>query len=119
MAAKDFIKYCRFYHGEGECPEEVIKRRDGEIVRWYESVWVRMNLDGEHADYFKLIVEEYNAYGMSDFSTDDGAPITLKALLFNRYYHQGTVTYGGEAFRQWYLKYYLGIGNHDLEEGES
>jgi hypothetical protein len=44
---------------------------------------------------------------MADFSINDGVPLSLKALLFNRFYKEGYVKPGGAEFRHWYLQTYL------------
>ena len=102
--ADKFIQYCRYYHGEETCPEHIKPLPAGESLWFYEMRWVQFNLDGED---LQLDLDEYSAYGMSDFSRDDGVPVSLKAILFNRYYQGGYVEVGGAHFRQWYLKTYL------------
>lgn len=102
--AKEYIRCCRYYRGEEYCPALVKRLPVGEALWFYEMKWVQFNLDG---DDLNLYVEEYNAYGMSDFSMEDGVPISLKAFLFNRYYKSGYVEVGGPSFRRWYLKTYL------------
>jgi hypothetical protein len=51
---------------------------------------------------------EYIAYGMKEFNADDGVPITLKAMLFNRYCrgNGGGVENEKEHFKKWYQKLY-------------
>ena len=66
--------------------------------------WVQFLLQGEVLD---RDVQEYNAYGMADFSLEDGVPVSLKALLFNRFYKGGYVEFGGAHFRRWYQEIYL------------
>ena len=102
---KKLIEDCVFYKGEEECPEQVAALIGGKQIWFYEKRWVEMSLQGES---FDREIEEYNAYGMSDFSVDDGIPVSLKALLYNRYYYMsGTLERGGSAFREWYNNYYL------------
>lgn len=68
---------------------------------------------------FHLELGEYNAYGMSDFSTDDGVPVTLKAILFNRYYKSGYMEVDGASFRKWYQETYLeGLKNNKSNEND-
>lgn len=102
--ANEYIRNCRYYHGEENCPECIKLLPAGEGLWFYEKRWVEFNLEGED---FQIWLDEYNAYGMSDFSTDDGVPISLKAILFNRYYKGGYMELGGKHFRQWYLETYL------------
>ena len=106
---KELIEHCLFYNGEDECPNEVEAMIGGKQIWFYEKRWVEMTLQGES---FEQEIEEYNAYGMSDFSVDDGIPISLKALLYNRFYYMsGTLERGGKAFREWYSNYYLSKKN--------
>ena len=104
--AEKYIQDCRYYHGEETCPEGIKQLPAGEALWFYEMKWVEFNLNG---DDFHWELDEYNAYGMSDFSTEDRVPVSLKAILFNRYYKDGFMERGGEHFRQWYLKTYLQI----------
>lgn len=98
------IKYCRYYHGEETCPERLKLLPSGEMLWFYEMKWVQFIFNG---DCLKLDVDEYVAYGMSDFSSEDGVPISLKALLFNRYYKGVYLEIGGVSFRRWYKTTYL------------
>ncbi len=102
--ADKYIQSCRYYHGEENCPESIKQLPAGEGIWFYEKRWVEFNLEGED---HQPDIDEYNAYGMSDFSTDDGVPVSLKALLFNRYYRGGYVEVGGASFRKWYHETYL------------
>ena len=98
------IKKCRYYGGEEECPEALKEFPAGEFLWFYEMKWVQFLLQGEVLDWD---VQEYNAYGMADFSLEDGVPVSLKALLFNRFYKDGYVEFGGARFRRWYQEIYL------------
>jgi len=106
MDAKELIKQCRYYHGEEFCPEQLKQFRAGESLWFYEMKWVEFHLQGD-TDTLEWNNREYNAYGMSDFSQNDGVPLSLKALLFNRFYKEGYVKPGGAEFRHWYLQTYL------------
>lgn len=101
---KELIRHCLFYKGGETCPDEVSSLIGGRQIWFYEKRWVEMSLAGE---LFEQELGEYDAFGMSDFSVDDGVPITLKALLFNRYYAGGPMENGGSAFREWYNNNYL------------
>ena len=68
----------------------------------YERVWV------QELSNWQFSFAETNAflhYGLEEFNKDDGVPMTLKVILFNRYMHW---SYGGtaEGFKEWYLKNY-------------
>ncbi len=107
---KEFILNCRFYDGNDVClyeerlraheidkshlpPPECMRDEytllDKEVARlksaitaWnYERCWV---IKG---GFYRDGIQEYIAYGNEDFCADDGTPISLKALLWNRYYY--------------------------------
>ncbi len=132
---KHLILSCRFYNGEDECPfEQELKTHEidkshlppPECMKdeytlpyekvaylqkcstfWrYESMWVEMELSGDKS-FFKSALEEYKAYGMSDFEECDDTPLRLKVILFNRYYHWcGLLDKCGTEFRRFYLNDY-------------
>ena len=68
----------------------------------YEQVWVNKL---SRWDFSLSELNEYIHYGLEDFNKDDGVPMTLKVILFNRYMHW---SYGGDAegFKKWYLTHY-------------
>ena len=101
---EDLIQYCRYYKGEEECPE-FYNGTDFGIVWFYEKVWANSEADRGEMGYNTT---EYIAYGMKEFNADDGVPITLKAMLFNRYCrgNGGGVENEKEHFKKWYLKLY-------------
>ena len=102
---EDLIQYCRYYKGEEECPESY-NGTDFDNVWFYEKVWANSETDRDEKG---CNTTEYITYGMKEFNADDGVPITLKALLFNRYCHW-LGGYGKESdtegFKKWYLKLY-------------
>lgn len=83
--------------------EEVAHLRNAHTARCYEEHWVKEQLNGKIDNG---CIGEYVAYGNKDFDADDGTPISLKALLWNRYYHWGGWMPDQEAFRKWYRTYY-------------
>lgn len=126
---KELILNCRFYDGNDEClyeeklraheidkshlppPEcmrdeytlldEEVARLKSAITAWnYERCWV---IKG---GFYRDGIQEYIAYGNEDFCADDGTPISLKALLWNRYYYWGGDMSNQNSFRIWYRKYY-------------
>ena len=53
-------------------------------------------------------LDEYEKYGLQDFEPDDGVPITLKAMLFNRYHSSnGFYLNIADMFKEWYVRFYL------------
>lgn len=97
MQENDLLPFCRYYKGEKENPYDGTKG-----CLWeYERVWINHYIN-EDIDYSYRLMTEYLDAGLSDFNNKDGVPITLKALLFNRYEHWNQC--GG--FEEWYNKYY-------------
>jgi hypothetical protein len=94
------IDNCRFYKGEKECPDTLII--SGKELFWfYEMRWVELN--GEFEGF-----GEYESYGLADFEKDDGVPLTLKLLLFNRYMHWCGYGYDSiPEFKEWYRNNYI------------
>lgn len=99
---KDLLPFCRYYKGEKECPKET-----NELFWGYEKVWVETSENPkENGDNFKIAsdwLDDYLRASLSSFSNDDGVPITLKALLFNRYTHWMQTN---DGFKEWYTKNY-------------
>lgn len=105
MGKENLIDKCLYYGGEEVCPEAVAKA--GRCYMWgYERDWATQEA---HRDENGENALDYISYGLKDFNADDGIPITLKALLFNRYFQWNSACSMGdkEDFKQWYLKYYL------------
>jgi len=83
---------CRFYGKNGKgCNDKLFSE--------YEKYWVD---DPVRLEYTLC---EYIANGLTDFAKDDGTPVGLKALLYNRWDHWSM---GGtpESFKQWYKENY-------------
>ena len=129
---QEYLLSCRFYNGEEENPFEKelyahevdkshlpppecmieeftisideVDRLKSAITAWfYERCWVYEHING-YID--KSRTEEYIAYGNEDFEANDGTPIGLKALLWNRYYHWGGEMSDQNSFRKWYKEQY-------------
>ncbi len=106
---KDLIAKCRYYKGEDECPESLFEKNVSS--NWtYEKIWVQ-NDDMRDENNFNML--GYLDNGLKDFNADDGTPITLKALLYNRHTHW-CGGYGVDVdvanFKEWYLTtYYIKI----------
>lgn len=98
---------CRYWHGEDQCDK---------LLASYERIWV--NMIDEDPEYLQYLINGYIHRGLELFSLDDGVPIGLKALLFNRYEHWSS---GYEdivgGFKKWYFSEYLGQKEkaHDIE----
>lgn len=111
MTKEELILDCRYYNGEEEVPDSL---PEGKAIFWdYERVWIRWNLEGydrlqEDIDYFTEVYDLPNL-----LPSDDGTPLGLKALLFNRYDHWVGI-YGSQSredyalnFKSWYIREYI------------
>ena len=68
-----------------------------------EKMWVDRMLS-EDSD-FDALLDEYITFGLTSFSETDDVPVTLKALLFNRF-NQYNDRIDVDAFKTWYKRYY-------------
>ena len=100
MDKKELLKKCKFYKGEGS--PSVGSDHNEKMLAFYERAWVLS--DGVvSAD----CIAEYKNVGLESFSKNDGVPLSLKALLFNRYAHTAwSLASAVEPFKSFYLKYY-------------
>lgn len=104
---RELIQFCRYYKGERNCPSE-IEKKNKSFMWFYEKLWVeREELRDENGHN----ATEYKQYKLAAFNKDDGTPMTLKALLFNRHNHW-TGGWGMEndvkSFKKFYQNYYIG-----------
>ncbi len=105
MQKEDYIRQCRYFKGEEINPFE---GTDKSMLWFYEQKWCEFAI--EDPAYLDGCVEEYKRFGLTDFSTNDNTPISLKAIFLNRYRHWGG-GYDAESdrkgFKEWYQNYYL------------
>ena len=99
---EELIKICKFYKGEEECPFD--ETSDKRYIWNYERVWVDLVLYNKPKS-FELFLLEYSHAGLEDFSKDDGVPITLKAILFNRCLQHSDGMCSPEEFKEVYKRY--------------
>lgn len=116
MTREELILDCRYYNGEDDVPDSLPEGKD---IFWdYERVWVKWVLEGsdrvqKYIDYF---TEEYDLPNL--LPEDDGTPLGLKALLFNRYdywvgFMGGSEVEYAQQFKVWYLgRYVAGTKTH-------
>lgn len=116
MTREELILDCRYYNGEDEVPDSL---PEGKGFFWdYERVWTGWVLEGYdrlqiNIDYY---TEEYDLPNL--LPENDGTPLGLKALLFNRYDHWvgfmgGSRDEYAQSFKNWYLaKYVAGTKTH-------
>lgn len=107
MKREDAIKLCRYYHGEKECK---LKEQDS-IMFWdYERIWVDNTLQVTEDDvsFFEEMLSIYLICGLADFEKFDDTPITLKALLFDRFCHwrSGSPQDNVKDFKTFYIRQY-------------
>ncbi|WP_027377922.1 hypothetical protein [Kaistella palustris] len=76
------FEFTRFYKGPGTEPQT---NENNQKLLWdYERFWVERE-DERAMDHPRVV--EYLQDGLPLCNEDDGIPISLKALLFNRYCH--------------------------------
>lgn len=89
------LQYCRHYRG-GDTEDR---------LAFYEKRWIELTVKSTevHNELSKMI-DEYIRYGLKDFQADDNTPVSLKALLFNRFDRPDA-----QEFEEWYLKNYANV----------
>lgn len=101
MTKEELINCCRYYNGTDE---RNFKDSDKNMLAFYEKIWVHETLDNYN---FEDVIDDYNEVGLGSFQTNDGIPVTLKALLFNRYARTCYTTFDAvEPFKKFYKEYY-------------
>lgn len=101
LDAAELIKQCHYYNGEDTDPFERVDQNKS-MIRFYESYWVNQRSRGNRlTDY----LNEYLAAGLRDFEAGDQVPVSLKAVLFNRY-QKGSYSTDTEYFKAFYRQYY-------------
>lgn len=100
MDEKDLLHHCRYYKGEKENPFEGTKK----MLWYYEQTWVHLTLsnDEDDSNLLSKALEEYILAGLDDFEEYDHIPLTLKAILYNRFEQWNE----GDGFKEFYHKYY-------------
>ena len=96
MKKEDAIKLCRYLN------KNIAGDADVRLFVTCETIWVERMTDDDYS--FADLLEDYFTAGLREFEQMDDTPITLKAVLFNRfcqYYDRIDV----EAFRQFYERY--------------
>ena len=88
-----YLTHC-FYYGKN-VPEDC----GAHVGHTYEENWVRFHFDD--SDYLLNETLFYIKEGLGDFHADDGVPISMKAILYNRFCHWGWAE-TPDTFRRWY-----------------
>lgn len=100
MNKKDIIKMCRYFNGNDKCNST---DKDIQMLFKIEHAWVDMMclIDGD----FSCFIDHYIEVGLKDFNETDDVPVSLKAVLFNRFTQYNDCV-DVEAFKTWYNKHY-------------
>lgn len=99
------LKSCRFHRGESSNPYED-KDRDKAMLWFYEMGWVK-NAESGIPPASSDAIDEYERCGLRSFHANDGVPLSLKALLFNRYAKtEQSMFEAVEPFKAFYEQYY-------------
>ena len=96
LQEKHLIKYCRYYgydHSE-----------KAELMADYERAWIHDILNGQQD--LSFYVNGCDLNWLQTFNIEDGVPLGLKAILFNRYFHWSSYA-TVDDFKRWYLETYL------------
>lgn len=108
MDNKELIKVCRYYKGERKSPFKA-----PEIVAlWnYERAWAiesaEISTRGKAPEAWNVMLDDFLRVGLRTFQNDDGIPVTLKALLLNRFAKgYQSLEEAVEPFKEFYKKYY-------------
>lgn len=102
MEKKDLLKLCRYYKGEDDCP---FKEQNKSTLWFYERAWVFDTLNNSNS--LSSAIEEYIRLGLGLFEQFDDIPLSLKALIFNRYARtSNSMTEAVEPFKKFYKEYY-------------
>ena len=88
-----YLAHC-FYYGKN-VPENC----GAHVGHMYEECWVRFHFN--EYDYLLNETLYYIRNGLGDFCADDGVPISMKAILYNRFCHWGWAE-TPDTFRRWY-----------------
>lgn len=106
MEKDDLIKSCRYYDGK-DTPDENIQG-DARILYDWEASWVRFQTNQGDKGILTSILEEYTSVGLGDLQPNDGVPITLKAVLFNRFgwHNSAPMEIIVQEFREFYKTLY-------------
>ena len=74
------LQFTQYFKGEIECPKSCLN-----CNFWsYEKMWVEN--EAERAEDHPRVLE-YQRYVLPFYNEDDSIPLSLKALLYNRYSH--------------------------------
>jgi hypothetical protein len=96
---------CRYFNGEKENPYE--QDSNAGLCWFYESKWFEMN--ESNSKILDGYLDDYSAIGLISFEHFDKTPITLKALLFDRFAKgYDSRIFAIDDYKKWYIESYMG-----------
>lgn len=98
MKKEELLKYCRYYKGQKNNP---YTDRKEEYLYIYERAWVELMMSNDD-EIISTLIDDYINAGLAHFSETDNVPITLKAVMYNRY-AQHNEMFKIDEFKNWYL----------------
>jgi hypothetical protein len=99
---KELLKMCRYYKGEEHNP---FRDQNRSMLWFYERAWIYEKQN--NSNNLSLAIEEYIRIGLGLFEQFDDVPLSLKALLFNRYAKTSqSLLDAVEPFKKFYKEYY-------------
>ena len=102
MNKKDLLKFCRYYKGEEHNP---FRDQNKSMLWFYERAWIYDMLNDNNS--LSSTIDDYIRVGLGLFEQFDKIPLTLKALLFNRYaMTSNSIEEAVEPFKRFYKEYY-------------
>lgn len=102
MNKSDLLTLCHYYKGEENDP---FRDQNKSMLWFYERAWV---FDTQNnSNKLSYTSEEYIRLGLGQFEQFDDIPLSLKALLFNRYARTCySIAEAVEPFKRFYKEYY-------------
>ena len=105
-----YLAHC-FYYGKN-VPEDC----GAHVGHMYEENWVMFHFDD--SDYLLNETLFYIKEGLGDFHANDGVPISMKAILYNRFCHWGWAE-TPDTFRNWYDSInYTNVGSNKKDKAK-
>ncbi len=103
MSKNELLTFCRHYQGEAEPPARL--GYENRNLWKYEEIWVGMMENGSE-NAFEDFLSAYHRDGLSKMCETDNVPMTLKALLYNRFQFHNDGMGNVEDFKKWYIEKY-------------
>lgn len=105
MKREELIKQCRYYKGDRINPFS--SDRNKNTLWFYERAWLNEMLSSFD---FSDMINDMSRVGLGEFAASFDMPVTLVALLFNRYAKDSnSMAETAQSFREFLPKYYPAI----------